>query len=71
MVLTGENRSTRRKPCPNATLSAADITWTGMNTGIRILRLSIRWEKQGRSERHLNLEGVGVGRKSIMFSEAS
>jgi hypothetical protein len=29
MILTGENRSTRRKTCPGATLSTINLTWTG------------------------------------------
>jgi hypothetical protein len=28
MKLTGENRSTRGKPCPNATFSTTNPTWT-------------------------------------------
>jgi hypothetical protein len=28
MKLTGENRSTRRKTCPSATLSTTNPTWT-------------------------------------------
>jgi hypothetical protein len=37
MKLTGENRSTRRKPCPSATLSTTNPTWTdpGSSTGLR------------------------------------
>jgi len=30
MLLPGENRSSRRKPCPSATLSTIYITWTGL-----------------------------------------
>jgi hypothetical protein len=37
MKLTGENRSTRGKPCPSATLSTSNPTWTdpGLNPGFR------------------------------------
>ena len=37
MKLTGENRSTRGKTCPSATLSTTNPTWTrpGLNPGLR------------------------------------
>jgi hypothetical protein len=37
MILTGENRITRRKTCPSATLSTVNPTWIdpGANPGIR------------------------------------
>jgi hypothetical protein len=37
MILTGENRRTRRKTCPSATLSTANPTWIdpGANPGLR------------------------------------
>jgi hypothetical protein len=37
MKLTGENRSTRVKTCPNATLSTTNPTWTdsSSNPGLR------------------------------------
>jgi hypothetical protein len=37
MKLTGENRSTRGKTCPSATLSITNPTWTypGSNPGLR------------------------------------
>jgi hypothetical protein len=37
MKLTGENRSTRGKTCPSATLSTKNPTWidTGSNPGLR------------------------------------
>jgi hypothetical protein len=37
MKLTGENRNTRGKTCPSATLSTTNPTWTdpGSNTGLR------------------------------------
>jgi hypothetical protein len=37
MKLTGENRSTRGKTCPSATLSTTNPTWTkpGTNPGLR------------------------------------
>jgi hypothetical protein len=36
-MVTGENRSIRRKTCPNATLSTTNSTWIGMelNPGLR------------------------------------
>jgi hypothetical protein len=42
MKLTGENRSTRRKTCPSATLSTTNPTWTdpGSNPGLRGERLA-------------------------------
>jgi hypothetical protein len=30
MILTGENRSTGRKTCPNATSSTTNLTWTDL-----------------------------------------
>jgi hypothetical protein len=37
MILTGENRRTRRKTCPSATLSTTNPTWIdpGTNPGLR------------------------------------
>jgi hypothetical protein len=37
MKLTGENRRTRGKTCPSATLSTTNLTWTdpGSNPGLR------------------------------------
>jgi hypothetical protein len=37
MKLTWENQNTRRKTCPNATLSITNPTWTdpGSNMGLR------------------------------------
>jgi hypothetical protein len=42
MKLTGENRSTRGKTCPSATLSTTHPTWTdlGSNAGLRGERLA-------------------------------
>jgi hypothetical protein len=42
MKVTGENRSTRRKTCPSATLSATNPTWTdpGSNPSFRGGRLT-------------------------------
>jgi len=36
MILTGENRKTRRETCPSATLSTTNPTWTdpGANPGL-------------------------------------
>jgi hypothetical protein len=36
-ILTGENRRTQRKTCPNATLSTTNPTWIdpGVNLGLR------------------------------------
>jgi hypothetical protein len=40
MILTGENRITRRETCPNATLSTTNPTWIdpGVNPGLRCER---------------------------------
>jgi hypothetical protein len=40
MILTGENRRTRRKTCPSATLSTTNPTWIdpGTNSGLRCER---------------------------------
>jgi hypothetical protein len=37
MMLTGETRNTRRKPCPSATLSTTNLTCTdlGLNLSLR------------------------------------
>jgi hypothetical protein len=37
MILTGDNRRTRRKTCPSATLSTTNATWIdpGTNSGLR------------------------------------
>jgi hypothetical protein len=37
MILTGENRRTRRKTCPSVTLSTTNLTWAalGANMGLR------------------------------------
>jgi hypothetical protein len=37
MILTGENRSTRRETCPSATMSSTNPTYTepGANSGLR------------------------------------
>jgi len=37
MIVTGVNRSTRRKTCPNAMLSTTNLTWTDLtsNSGLR------------------------------------
>jgi hypothetical protein len=42
MKLTGEDRSTRGKTCPSATLSITNPTWTdpGSNPGLRGVRLA-------------------------------
>jgi hypothetical protein len=42
MILTGEDRKTRRKLCPSAALSTTNPTWTdlGMNPGIHCDRLA-------------------------------
>jgi hypothetical protein len=35
MILTGENRSTRSKACPSATLSTTDLMWTDLGSNLR------------------------------------
>jgi hypothetical protein len=32
MILTGQNRRSRRKTCPSVTSSATNVTWTGLKT---------------------------------------
>ena len=32
MILTGENRSTRRQTCPSVTLCTTNLTWTDMRS---------------------------------------
>jgi hypothetical protein len=53
MKLTGENRSTRGKTCPSATLSTANPTCTdpGSNTGLRGERPATNRLKHGTSVR--------------------
>jgi hypothetical protein len=36
MILTGENRRTRRKPCPSATLSTTNSTWIDPDANPRL-----------------------------------
>jgi hypothetical protein len=40
MILKGENRKTRKRTCPNATLSTTNPTWIepGANPGLRVER---------------------------------
>jgi hypothetical protein len=52
MKLTGENRSTRGKTCPSATLSTINPTWTkpGSNPGLRGERPATNRLKHGMTE---------------------
>jgi hypothetical protein len=52
-ILTGENRSTRRETCPNATLSVTNLTWTdlGVNPGARGDRPAINRLSRGMGTR--------------------
>jgi hypothetical protein len=45
MILTGENRRTRRKTCPSATLTTTNPTWIdpGENPGLRRERRLTTW----------------------------
>jgi hypothetical protein len=49
MILTGENRRTRRKTCPSATLSSINPAWidTGANPGLRGVRPATNDLSQG------------------------
>jgi hypothetical protein len=40
MIMTGENRRSRRKTCPSTTLSTTNLTWIypGANPGLRVER---------------------------------
>jgi hypothetical protein len=53
MKLTGENRSTRGKTCPSATLSTTNPTWTdpGMKSGLRGERPATNRLSYGTAER--------------------
>jgi hypothetical protein len=53
MKLTGENRSTRGRTCPSATLSTTNPTWTdpGSNLAFRgettdVICWGMRWEEK-------------------------
>jgi hypothetical protein len=54
MKLTGENRSTRGKTCPRATLSTTNPTWTdpGSNPGLRGGRPAANRLSHGRAFSH-------------------
>ena len=58
MKLTGQNRSTRRKTCPSATLSTINPTWTepGSNPGLRGERLATNRLSHGTAYRRFNDE---------------
>jgi hypothetical protein len=55
MKLTGETRSTRGKPCPSATLSATNPTWTdpGSNPCLRGERPATKRLSHGTAFKHL------------------
>jgi hypothetical protein len=36
MILTGDNRSVRRKTCPSATLSTTSLTWTELGSNLNL-----------------------------------
>ena len=54
MKLTEENRSTRRKICPSATLTTTNLTWTdpGLNPGLRGERLATNRLSHGTATLH-------------------
>jgi hypothetical protein len=57
MKFIGENRSTRGKTCPIATLSITNPTWTdpGSNPGLRGERPATNRLSHGRPTRSLNV----------------
>jgi hypothetical protein len=62
MKLAGENRSTRRKTCPSATLSTTHPTWTaqGSNPGVRGERPATNRLSQGTTKKAVT-EDMTVG----------
>jgi hypothetical protein len=52
-ILTGENRRTRRKTCPSATLSTTNTTWIypGANPGLRGVRPATNDLSHGKAEK--------------------
>jgi hypothetical protein len=54
-ILTGENRRTRRKTCPSATLSATKLTWIdpATNTGLRGERPATNYLSHGTAILHI------------------
>jgi hypothetical protein len=64
MRLTGENRSTRGKTCPSATLSTTNPTWTdpGSNPGLRGGRPVTNRLSHGTAKRN------GLRKSSIQFN---
>ena len=58
MKLTGENRSTRGKTCPSATLSTTNPTWTdpGSNPGLRDGRPATNGLSHGTLHRYVAAE---------------
>ena len=56
IILTGENRSAGRKPCPTASFSTSNLTWTdlGSNPGVRGDRPAFKDE--GRPELYLKTQ---------------
>jgi hypothetical protein len=69
MKLTGENRSTRVKTCPSATLSTTNPTWTdpGSNPGLRGGRLAANRLSHGTARRLCWI--VHLRRPRLMFHE--
>jgi hypothetical protein len=62
MILTGENRRTRRKPCPSATLSTTNPTWIdpGANPGLRVERLATNRLSYGSARGYVYANGFVV-----------
>jgi hypothetical protein len=55
MLLTGENRRTRRKTCPSSTLCTKNPTWTepGANPGLRSERPVTKCLRHATAARYL------------------
>jgi hypothetical protein len=62
MKLTGENRRTREKTCPSATLSTTKPTWTdpGSNPGLRDERQATNILSHGTALTHSYSKGPAI-----------
>jgi hypothetical protein len=67
MKLTGENRSTRGKTCPSATLSTTNPTWIelGSNPGLRGGRPAANLLSHGTAYKHSYYRGFQCGRTYV------
>jgi hypothetical protein len=71
MILTGENRRTRRKTCPSATLSTTNPTWIdpGVNPGLRGERPAANDLSHGTTKPPKWLVVTGAERNNLTFVE--